>query len=152
MRNLGVRLCILCVALRPGSRIPAQEIAGSIRGTVVDPSGAAVSNAPVTAIRAETSLARTVQSDSSGAYVFVELPVGHYRLETEAKGSFNHANPPMAQQRHQLAGLRKDFGGFAGTSGPMSTEILILNDGSLLSRRSQLGDGCAILGSHDRLC
>jgi len=82
--RLGV--CLLGLALFSGARAAAQEIAGSIRGTVLDASGAVVSGARVSAVQTETGLARNMTSDAAGAYVFVELPVGHYRIEAEAKG------------------------------------------------------------------
>ncbi len=64
----------------------AQQITAIVRGTVTDPSGAAVINAEVTAVQRETGFTRTVTSDSQGAYLLVELPVGHYELFAEAKG------------------------------------------------------------------
>jgi hypothetical protein len=64
----------------------AQQITGSIRGTVVDPSGASVQGASVTATQTETGLTRFAMTDHSGAYVLLELPVGHYQLQVEAKG------------------------------------------------------------------
>src|SRR5579872_6157972 len=69
-----------------GQNAASQETAASIRGTVVDPSGALVSNAVLTATHTETGLVRTATSDLHGAYVLVELPIGHYRLEAQAKG------------------------------------------------------------------
>ena len=64
----------------------AQQITGNIRGTVVDPTGALVQGALVTAVQVETGLSRMVTSDKSGNYLLLELPVGHYRLEIGAKG------------------------------------------------------------------
>ncbi|MFY9559686.1 MAG: carboxypeptidase regulatory-like domain-containing protein [Terriglobales bacterium] len=66
--------------------VSAQQITGSIRGTVLDPSGAVVREGLVTATQVETGLARTAATDHDGNYVLLELPVGHYRLEIEAKG------------------------------------------------------------------
>ena len=64
----------------------AQEISGSIRGTVTDATGATVSNVRLTAIQVETGLQRSTTTNGQGAYLLVELPVGHYRLEADAKG------------------------------------------------------------------
>src|SRR5277367_4207818 len=86
MRNFGRLICILAIAIYPSLNASAQEIAGSIRGTVLDASGATVSSAKVTAVQTETGLARTAATDSQGVYDFVELPIGHYRIEVEAKG------------------------------------------------------------------
>jgi hypothetical protein len=64
----------------------AQQITGSIVGTVTDPSGAAVSGVSITATQNETGLTRSAKTDHAGAYVLLELPVGHYWLRVEAKG------------------------------------------------------------------
>jgi hypothetical protein len=58
----------------------------SLRGTVTDPSGAAVSGATVTLV--DTSTSRTVvsTSDANGIYQFNALPVAPYRLTAEATG------------------------------------------------------------------
>jgi Carboxypeptidase regulatory-like domain/TonB dependent receptor len=64
----------------------AQQITGSIRGTVLDPSGAVVQAAAITAKQVETGLIRTAVADHQGSYVLVELPIGHYQLEVHAPG------------------------------------------------------------------
>ena len=64
----------------------AQEITGSIRGAVLDPSGAGVPEATVTATQIETGLSRSAVTNREGTYLLVLLPVGHYRLDASAKG------------------------------------------------------------------
>lgn len=81
-RSLVSLLAILIAGLNAG----AQQITGSIRGTVVDPSGAVVTGAAVAAKQTETGLTRTALTDHAGAYVLLELPVGHYQLRVEGKG------------------------------------------------------------------
>jgi outer membrane receptor protein involved in Fe transport len=66
--------------------VVAQQITGSIRGTVSDPSGAIVQAARITAKQVETGLTRVVSTDHLGDYVLVELPIGHYQLEVKAQG------------------------------------------------------------------
>ncbi len=78
-------VCLLAIVIA-GVSVEAQQITGSIRGTVVDPSGAVVSGATVSARQTETGLARTAVTDRAGAYVVLELPVGHYEVQVEAKG------------------------------------------------------------------
>ena len=78
-------ICAL-LAMYLGLGAAAQQISGSIRGTVVDPTGATVQGASVNATQTETGLTRTSITDHSGAYVLLELPVGHYRLQVEGKG------------------------------------------------------------------
>jgi hypothetical protein len=78
-------VCLLAILIA-GVHARAQQITGSIRGTVQDPSSAFVQSASVSAQQAETGLTRTATTDPSGAYVLLELPVGHYELRVEAKG------------------------------------------------------------------
>jgi Carboxypeptidase regulatory-like domain len=79
VRNVLVFVVLACLSLS------AQQITGSIRGTVTDPMGAIVEGATVTAQQSETGLSRAVITDRSGNYVVLELPVGHYRLQVTAK-------------------------------------------------------------------
>ncbi len=78
-------VCLLATVIA-GMSVEAQQITGSIRGTVVDPSGAVVSGATVSARQTETGLARTAVTDRAGAYLVLELPVGHYEVQVEARG------------------------------------------------------------------
>ena len=66
--------------------VAGQQITGSIRGTVLDPSGAVVQAATVTAKHIETGLTRAAVADRQGAYVLAELPIGHYQVEVHARG------------------------------------------------------------------
>lgn len=75
-------LCVLSFSLQ----LAAQQITGSLRGTVTDSSGAVVQSAIVTATQADTGLGRSTSSRRDGTYLLPELPVGHYRLEVVAKG------------------------------------------------------------------
>ena len=79
-------LTLFVVTLLTSLNVAGQQITGSIRGTVVDPSGAIVQAATVTAKQTETGLARTSVTDRQGEYVLVELPIGHYQLEVRAPG------------------------------------------------------------------
>jgi flavin-binding protein dodecin len=77
---------VLCILI--GSRVPcqAQQIVGAITGTVLDSSGAAVSDAIVKAHNAATNLEVTVHSESNGAYSISNLPVGTYELSFAKEG------------------------------------------------------------------
>src|SRR3984885_15739539 len=86
MKSLVSLVCVLVLLSMSVATTSAQQITAVVRGTVTDSSGAAVTNAEVTAVQKETGFTRTVTSDQQGAYLLVELPVGHYRLFAEAKG------------------------------------------------------------------
>ena len=77
---------VLLALTLAGSPLLAQEVTGSIRGVVFDPSGAGVPAAEVSATQIETGRAWATVVDRHGAYLFVLLPVGRYRLEATAQG------------------------------------------------------------------
>jgi hypothetical protein len=79
---IGVVAGLNAVALN----VAGQQITANIRGTVLDPSEAIVQGATVTAKKLETGLTRAAVTDRQGEYVLVELPIGHYQLEVQAKG------------------------------------------------------------------
>jgi outer membrane receptor protein involved in Fe transport len=79
-------LTLFLMALLTSLNVSGQQITGSIRGSVSDPSAAIVQGATVTAKHTETGLIRTSVTDRQGEYVLVELPIGHYQLEVRAPG------------------------------------------------------------------
>jgi carboxypeptidase family protein len=85
MRFLKNLICVLILSFT-SLNVAAQQITGSIRGSISDPSGAVVQEATVTAKQLETGLIRTVSSAKEGGFLLVELPVGHYSLEVAARG------------------------------------------------------------------
>src|SRR4051812_41608776 len=90
MIRLRISLVVIAIILLSCAAF-GQQITGSIRGTAVDPSGAVVRDAIVIATQVETSLTRTATTDHDGNYVLVELPVGHYRIDVQAKGFQKYA-------------------------------------------------------------
>lgn len=58
----------------------------SLRGTVTDPSNAAIPSATAHLINTDTSVERTATTDQQGSYVFLQVQPGHYRLMVEAHG------------------------------------------------------------------
>src|ERR1700690_4266515 len=83
--------------------LAAQQITGSIRGTVLDPSGAMVQGAKVTAKQVETGLTRAVVTDHQGAYVLVELPIGRYQLAVQAQGFQQYLQQGVSLDVNEIA-------------------------------------------------
>jgi hypothetical protein len=76
---------ILCLQLiLPAAH--AQTTAGSILGTVVDQSGAVISEVTITIKNADTGLTRAIATDHDGRYRVPNLPVGSYEVKAERKG------------------------------------------------------------------
>lgn len=63
----------------------AQTVTGSITGSVADPKGAPIANAPVT-LNAADSATWATTTDKSGNYQFLELPAGTYTIIVRAVG------------------------------------------------------------------
>ena len=64
----------------------AQQITGSIAGTVKDEQGALVTNASVLATNVATGLTRSGKTDGAGGYNIQYLPVGGYTVTVDASG------------------------------------------------------------------
>ncbi len=62
----------------------AQATAADLAGTVVDPNGAVVAGATVTARNNATGISRTVTSNADGTYQIIGLPPGEYEITAEA--------------------------------------------------------------------
>ena len=65
-------LTLFLMALLTSLNVAGQQITGSIRGTVTDPSDAIVRAATVTAKQIETGLKRVAITDRLGEYVLVD--------------------------------------------------------------------------------
>ena len=57
-----------------------------VSGVVSDPSGAVIPNASIELENTATSLKRTANSDASGAYAFLQVIPGPYRITAKANG------------------------------------------------------------------
>ena len=64
----------------------AQQTLGSINGTVVDSSGAAVAGASVKVQNTGTNLAQTAETKSDGSYSLIDLPIGNYSVAITKTG------------------------------------------------------------------
>ena len=82
-RRFAVPLSLICLFLAASAW---GAVAGSISGTVKDPSGSAVPNADVTAREVATGIEHETRSDASGYYTLPVLPVGRYELDVRATG------------------------------------------------------------------
>ena len=79
MRLVAVALlCALCAS--------AQSITGAIRGSVVDPTDAAMANAAARLASAATGAERTTTTNDTGRFFFGSLQPGEYSLSIEASG------------------------------------------------------------------
>ena len=80
-------VCLILAFCSCVSGSSAQNVTGSIQGTVLDPAGAEVPNATVIVTNADQNIVvRTVTTDEHGLYSVPLLPVGRYSVSVEIKG------------------------------------------------------------------
>jgi hypothetical protein len=79
---------ILCFGLPGAASVGAQELggAGTLQGTVKDPTGGVMVSVMVNLSQAVTGLKRTTTTDAMGRYVFRNLPPNPYHIEVMAQG------------------------------------------------------------------
>ena len=78
--------CSLIMILGASPALWAQQAAGSITGTVVDPSGSPVDNATVTVRDVDRGTTWVTKTSDAGLYAFPQIPVGNVVVKAEAPG------------------------------------------------------------------
>src|ERR1700726_1794623 len=78
-------VCLFSVLLLIAN-VFAQETTGGLQGTIKDPSGAVVAKALVVLTGTTQIGAKSLETDSSGSYHFVNLPPGGYTVSVKASG------------------------------------------------------------------
>jgi len=79
-------LIFLSLILLVVSPLMSQQNTATITGRVLDPTGAAVPGATVTATNVQTALSRSVVSDETGTYTIPLLQIGQYDVKGELPG------------------------------------------------------------------
>src|SRR5579862_2521469 len=108
MKHRGT--CVLIVMLVIGlivAALPAcsQEVTAAITGTVLDPSGAPIKGATVTAKDTDRGTTWTSQTSDSGVFNIVRIPVGSYAVTATAPGFETAHYPPFTLVLNQTARL-----------------------------------------------
>ena len=81
----------------------AQTITASVRGTVTDPSGAAIADASIVATNVETGVTYPTRSNGDGLYSLRFLPVGRYSIHIAASGFADEQTKPFQLEIAQEA-------------------------------------------------
>src|SRR5580698_9212601 len=94
-----------CATLAASPFAAAQSTGGRIRGTVSDPSGAAVAAAKVTLTNEATNVTRDVDSGVNGDYLFIEVPVGSYEIDVTQQGFKKYVRKGIALNLNEVLSL-----------------------------------------------
>ncbi len=94
---------VLAMALFAVLAAPSQTITGAFTGTITDSSGAAVPSAKVIAANTATNVKFTAETNASGVYNLLFLPVGEYTLTVEQSGFKKQVIGPVNLEVNQTA-------------------------------------------------
>ncbi|HWF07504.1 MAG TPA: TonB-dependent receptor [Bryobacteraceae bacterium] len=101
MRLTAVSVCGLACLLFSASALFAQSDRGTMTGTISDPTGAVVANAPVVARNTDTGALYPVAASSTGNYTIPGLPAGTYELDVTVPGFKKFVRPGLPIQAAQ---------------------------------------------------
>src|SRR6266487_6513124 len=110
----------------------AQNVYGTIAGTVTDASGATIADTTVTLTNLGTSEKHTIKSSPSGEYTFVNILPGRYRIEGEKGGFKKFVREPIVVEIE--SGLRVDI---ALQVGALSETVEVKAETPLLQPETQ---------------
>jgi hypothetical protein len=93
------------------------DVNGRIKGTVTDPTGAVLPNVPVVATNQATGIKYPTTSQSDGAYIFQQLPVGTYTVTASAPGfkTFEATGIIITIDQEYVEAIKLDTGSAAET-------------------------------------
>jgi hypothetical protein len=105
LQSVALALCCLALVLSicGANATFAQEVTGSVSGTVTDASGAAVAGATVTAKSSDRGISYTGVSNEAGIYRIAQLPAGNYDLRIEKTGFQTALFPQFTLTVNQIA-------------------------------------------------
>jgi hypothetical protein len=113
----------------------AQTTNGSIEGTVIDPSGAAVSGASVTGRNLDTGLTATTVTSDAGLYSLPNLPPGRYSVVVEGPSLKKYTREGVTVQTGSTVALDIQM-----QLGAVSDQVTVVADASQLqTATSDLG-------------
>ncbi len=111
--RLTIVVALASVALTiAGINAAGRQTSASFSGSVVDVSGAGISNATITLTSLETDTGHTITSAQDGRFEITDLPPGHYVLQTAARGfaPLRDTEVDLAPGRHMQRNIMLQLG------------------------------------------
>jgi hypothetical protein len=127
MRVLSLFTCCLVLAVCAF----AQSDRGTITGTVTDPAGAVVANAPITAKNVGTGVEYSGATSTTGNYTLLQLPAGAYQVTVNVPGFKKYSRAGLTVEVAQT--LRIDVGLEVGSA---TESVTVTENASLLRTES----------------
>jgi Carboxypeptidase regulatory-like domain len=123
--RLGIVLLVsLICGLHPAW---GQEVSANIVGTVTDPSGAPIKGAAVVATDVDRGSAWNAETNDSGTYNLLRLPIGSYRVKVTSQGFQSVEHAPFTLVLNQTARIDVQM-----KVGQVSTAVEVISSTPLL--------------------
>jgi len=103
LSRIGFSLVILLGLFGVMQPLWGQLVTAAITGTVVDPAGAPINGATVTATDTERGTVYNTKTNESGGFNFVRIPIGIYEVKATAPGFETAVQPPFTLVLNQTA-------------------------------------------------
>jgi len=121
-------VCFALSMLAPTAATAQLGGSGSIQGTVLDPSNAAVPGATVTATNVATGIATVRQTTTAGVYALTPLPPGEYRVTVTLDGFQTFVREHVVVDALSVIGLNVTL-----QVGPITQEVVVTAVSPLLA-------------------
>jgi hypothetical protein len=137
-------LFILTAALCLMISIPAnaQKTTGTLRGQVLDPTGATVANARVTATNRDTGVSTSTETTSAGTFDFPSVLPGRYTVTVEAAGfkKLVKNDVPVLANQENVADARLELGAATETIEVVAGAVAVQTSNSSLNNDFEASD------------
>src|SRR5216683_5637554 len=147
-RLTGPFLVALIAALVLVLPIPAaaQRTTGTLRGQVLDPTGAGVPNARVTAANQDTGVSISIETTSAGTYDFPSVLPGKYTVTVEAAGftRFVKLGVPVLADLDNVADAKLELGTATATVEVVAGAVQVQTTDSSLNNDFDAKDVAAL--------
>ncbi len=118
-------LMLACLLVKPAL---AQSTYGQVVGILTDSSKAVIPGASVTLTEVRTNIIRTTQSKEDGAYEFVNVPLGQYRINVDKSGFQKFSTQPFPLEARQTVRIEAEL-----VTGGVATEVLVVDAAPLVN-------------------
>ncbi|MFB3828230.1 MAG: TonB-dependent receptor domain-containing protein [Bryobacteraceae bacterium] len=114
--------------LMAAGNLPAQLTVSTVRGSAVDPSGAAVVGAKITLVNTQTGVERPVQTNEAGEYEIADLQRGTYRLTASKEGFKSFVAENIILETSQIRRVNVTF-----ELGAVGAEVTVRADAAVIA-------------------
>jgi len=138
-RNLVPVLSLLLV-VSSAAMLRGQTALATITGTVNDPTGAVVANAPISVKNLENGQVFTAASSATGNYTLSQLPIGDYDLSVTVAGfkTYSHTKFHLAASQTMREDVRLEVGNTAESVTVTADASMLKTENSELSQNVTL--------------